>query len=298
MKLDLANDMSKILNSKEYRETFERPSAKIEKTASVKNVVKEERITKYEACVRGLINISRLLDHAGLSKSSTLALISLDSLIKEAQDTMAISDENDALPISVKDWASSVEEEDIPETYDPELPEEAYEQFMSGVKPQFSELKTYINPSEITEVPSEELPSEDEWKTASISDVRNELRAFAAKEKSKSEFIFSPEKSKDKKGHFPIDTIGRARNALAQVEKFEEAPPWYKGTLTSLKNSVKRAVHEKYPSIGKDSDNAKDKKSLKKDKCNPKDKCNVKDKCGPKDKCNPKDKKVKIKDKK
>lgn len=62
-------------------------------------------------------------------------------------------------------------------------------------------------------------------------------------------------KVKDSKDHFPIDTIGRARNALARVQQFDSAPPWWKGSLEELKNAVSRAVKKKYPSInvgGKD----------------------------------------------
>ena len=56
-------------------------------------------------------------------------------------------------------------------------------------------------------------------------------------------------KVKDDKDHFPIDTIGRGRNALAQCEKYTSAPSWWKGSLKELQNAVSRAVHIKYPSI-------------------------------------------------
>lgn len=55
----------------------------------------------------------------------------------------------------------------------------------------------------------------------------------------------------DDKDHFPIDTVARARNALARVEQFDKNPPWHNGTLTSLKKKVKLAVHKAYPSIDK-----------------------------------------------
>lgn len=56
-------------------------------------------------------------------------------------------------------------------------------------------------------------------------------------------------KVKDDQDHFPIDTIGRARNALARVNQYDKAPSWWGGTLEQLKNKVYRAVKNKYPSI-------------------------------------------------
>jgi hypothetical protein len=56
-------------------------------------------------------------------------------------------------------------------------------------------------------------------------------------------------KVKDDKDHFPIDTIGRARNALARMNQFSSAPDWWSGTLKELQNAVVRAVKGKYPSI-------------------------------------------------
>lgn len=56
-------------------------------------------------------------------------------------------------------------------------------------------------------------------------------------------------KVKDDKDHFPIDTIERARNALARSHQYSSAPSWWSGSLKELQNSVSRAVHSKYPSI-------------------------------------------------
>lgn len=56
-------------------------------------------------------------------------------------------------------------------------------------------------------------------------------------------------KVKDDKDHFPIDTIGRARNALARSHQYTSAPSWWKGSLKELQSAVSRAVHSKYPSI-------------------------------------------------
>ena len=66
--------------------------------------------------------------------------------------------------------------------------------------------------------------------------------------------------AKDKKDHFPINSIGQARNALARVHQYSSVPSWYKGTLKSLQELVSRKVHSKYPSIGKE-DKKKSKKS-------------------------------------
>lgn len=59
-------------------------------------------------------------------------------------------------------------------------------------------------------------------------------------------------KAKDKKDHFPINSLTQARNALSQVAKYTKVPPWYNGSLKSLVEIVKRKVHKKYPSIGKE----------------------------------------------
>jgi len=57
------------------------------------------------------------------------------------------------------------------------------------------------------------------------------------------------EKAKDKKDHFPINNENQARNALAQVNKFTNAPEWYSGSLQSLVSLVAKKVKTKYPSI-------------------------------------------------
>jgi hypothetical protein len=70
-------------------------------------------------------------------------------------------------------------------------------------------------------------------------------------------------KVKDDKDHFPIDTIGRARNALARSHQYTSAPPWWSGSLKELQSAVKRAVHSKYPSIDiSDKDKKKKKASM------------------------------------
>lgn len=63
--------------------------------------------------------------------------------------------------------------------------------------------------------------------------------------------IFSAEdpKVKDNKDHFPINNVAQARNALARVNQYSEAPDWYKGTLQSLVSTIVKAVKKHYPSI-------------------------------------------------
>lgn len=56
-------------------------------------------------------------------------------------------------------------------------------------------------------------------------------------------------KVKDNKDHFPIDTIGRARNALARVAQYDKSPSWYSGSLQELKKTIRDAVKKAYPSI-------------------------------------------------
>lgn len=55
---------------------------------------------------------------------------------------------------------------------------------------------------------------------------------------------------RDNQDHYPLDTIGRARNALARVMQYKgKKPPWWKGSLASLIVQVKRRVKAAYPYI-------------------------------------------------
>lgn len=56
-------------------------------------------------------------------------------------------------------------------------------------------------------------------------------------------------KVKDDKDHFPIDTENRARNALSRSTAYKRKPKWFNGTLTELKDAVKKAVKKAYPNI-------------------------------------------------
>ncbi len=82
-----------------------------------------------------------------------------------------------------------------------------------------------------------------------IEKVAEEKAKTKSRTKPKPIFESIHPKVLDDKDHFPIDTVERARNALARVNQYEEAPPWYDGSLKSLVNTVVKAVHKKYPEI-------------------------------------------------
>jgi len=54
---------------------------------------------------------------------------------------------------------------------------------------------------------------------------------------------------KDQRGHFKLNTIGQARNALARVKQYDNAPKWFTGSLEQLVKIIQRKVHAAYPSI-------------------------------------------------
>jgi hypothetical protein len=62
-------------------------------------------------------------------------------------------------------------------------------------------------------------------------------------------FDDSSPKVKDDKDHFPINTKGRARNALARASQYSSKPAWWDGTLQSLVSRVRSKVKAKYPGI-------------------------------------------------
>ena len=55
--------------------------------------------------------------------------------------------------------------------------------------------------------------------------------------------------NKSSKDRFPINDADQARNALARSHGYDAAPPWYRGSLSSLQEAVRRKVHSKYPGI-------------------------------------------------
>lgn len=75
-------------------------------------------------------------------------------------------------------------------------------------------------------------------------------KSDSKKEKPRDDFIFPSTHPKVKEGdHFPINTEGRARNALARANQYSKAPPWYKGSLSDLVSTVAKAVKRKYKGI-------------------------------------------------
>ena len=72
-----------------------------------------------------------------------------------------------------------------------------------------------------------------------------------AKVRSRGKVVFPAESSKvkDKKDHFPINDADQARNALARAGQYDSVPPWYKGSLSELKEAVRKAVHKHYKGI-------------------------------------------------
>lgn len=72
-----------------------------------------------------------------------------------------------------------------------------------------------------------------------------------AKERSRPNPVFDHTDPKvlDNADHFPINTEGRARNALARANQYSDAPSWYDGSLKELKKTVADAVKRAYPDI-------------------------------------------------
>jgi len=72
-----------------------------------------------------------------------------------------------------------------------------------------------------------------------------------AKVRNRGTVVFPAESSKvlDNKDYFPINNVRQARNALAQANKYDKSPKWYKGSLKSLVLAVARAVKKKYKKI-------------------------------------------------
>jgi hypothetical protein len=54
---------------------------------------------------------------------------------------------------------------------------------------------------------------------------------------------------KDHKDHYPLSNENQARNAISRSHQYSKVPTWYKGSLKSLQEAVRRKVHSKYPGI-------------------------------------------------
>lgn len=78
-----------------------------------------------------------------------------------------------------------------------------------------------------------------------------------AKVRNRGNVCVPAESAKDKKDHFPINSIDQARNALARVHQYSSVPEWYSGSLKGLQALVSRKVHSKYPAIGKEKKSSK-----------------------------------------
>lgn len=75
----------------------------------------------------------------------------------------------------------------------------------------------------------------------------------ASDSEKRSDFVFPADSSdvNDGKGHFPLNSLRRARAAIAYANKYQELPTWYSGDL-DLKGFVDKIVLEvkkQYPSI-------------------------------------------------
>ncbi len=87
--------------------------------------------------------------------------------------------------------------------------------------------------------------------TALLDEMMNEKKDPDAKVRNRPDPVFddSNPKVKDDKDHFPIDTKGRAKNALSRASQYSKKPAWWDGTLKSLVSRVRSKVKSKYPSI-------------------------------------------------
>lgn len=79
------------------------------------------------------------------------------------------------------------------------------------------------------------------------------IHAKASDSEKRSDFVFPADSSdvNDGKGHFPLNSLRRARAAIAYANKYQELPTWYSGDL-DLKGFVDKIVSEvkkQYPSI-------------------------------------------------
>lgn len=77
------------------------------------------------------------------------------------------------------------------------------------------------------------------------------IKSAEAGVRSRGHCVFPAEHPKvnDNKDHFPINSEDQARNALSRANQYSAAPEWFNGSLSSLLNSVVRAVKGKYPSV-------------------------------------------------
>jgi len=72
-----------------------------------------------------------------------------------------------------------------------------------------------------------------------------------AKVRNRGRVVFPAESPsvKDKQDHYPYHDEDQARNAIARSMQYSKAPKWYRGSLKSLQEAVRRKIHSKYPGI-------------------------------------------------
>lgn len=115
-KFDIASTMNGIMSDPGYQSVFLKTAAKKEDKKDDKKDKKEEKCGKncdckkckkdkkddkkpvkkksaYEACFLGLSKISEMLDDAGLEKAASYALMSLESLVKSAEEVCEDTDD-------------------------------------------------------------------------------------------------------------------------------------------------------------------------------------------------------------
>lgn len=75
----------------------------------------------------------------------------------------------------------------------------------------------------------------------------------ASDSEKRSDFVFPADSSdvNDGKGHFPLNSLRRARAAIAYANKYRELPTWYSGDLDlqGFVDKIVSAVKKQYPSI-------------------------------------------------
>lgn len=71
------------------------------------------------------------------------------------------------------------------------------------------------------------------------------------KVKNKGKFVFPADSSKvnNHKDYYPINSMDQAKASLSQSNKLTSAPSWFSGSLTSLQEAVRKAVHKAFPAI-------------------------------------------------
>jgi hypothetical protein len=90
-----------------------------------------------------------------------------------------------------------------------------------------------------------------EWESIGSKAGWRKEAGETVKQRSRGTCVFPAESKsvKDNKDHFPINDLAHGSNALSRVEQYTSSPPWYTGSLESLKSRVRSAVYEKFPGL-------------------------------------------------